>query len=58
MLKAIKIRGKEYPASKIVKVLMENGIVEIIYSPSDISNDKKIIAKFHECEFISDKDGG
>ena len=58
MLKAIKIRGKEYPASKIVRVLMENGIVEIIYSPSGISNDKKIIAKFHECEFISDKDGG
>ena len=58
MLKAIKIRGKEYPASKIVKVLMENGIVEIIYSPSAISNDKKMIAKFYECEFVSDKGGG
>lgn len=58
MLKAIKIRGKEYPTNKIVRVLMENGIVEIIYSPSAISNDKKIIAKFHECEFVTDKDGG
>lgn len=58
MLKAIKIRGKEYPANKIVRVLMENGIVEIIYSPSAISNDKKIIAKIHECEFVTDKDGG
>ena len=58
MLKAIKIRGKEYPASNIVRVLMEKGIVEIIYSPSAISNDKKIIAKYHECEFVSDRDGG
>lgn len=58
MLKAIRVKGKEYPANKIVRVLMEDGIVEIIYSPTAMSNDRKIIAKFHECEFISDKDGG
>lgn len=58
MLKAIRVKGKEYSVSEMTRVLMENGIVEIIYSPPDISNNKKIIAKFHECEFMSDKDGG
>ena len=58
MLKAIRVKGKEYPANKITRVLMEDGLVEITYSPSAISNDKKIIADFHECEFVVDKDGG
>lgn len=58
MLKSIKIKGKEYMANRMTKVLMENGTVEITYCNSCMSNEKKITAKFNECEFVSDKDGG
>lgn len=58
MLKAINVKGKEYPVNRMTKVLMQGGFVEITYNPSVNSSDKKIKAKFHECEFISDKDGG
>lgn len=61
MLRAIKVKGKEYPVDKIIKVIMEDGEVVIIYNVSfelGLVHRGKIVADFHECEFISDKDGG
>lgn len=55
MLKLIKIRGKEYAASRITRIDMKKGIVKIWYMPSPFSTEKVVIAKFKECDFVDDE---
>ena len=55
MLKLIKIRGKEYAASRITRIDMKKGIVKIWYMHSPFSAEKVVIAKFKECDFVDDE---
>ena len=54
MLKLIKIRGKEYVASRITRIDIRNGIVKIWYMPSAFSTEKVVTAKYKECDFINE----
>lgn len=56
-LKSLMIRGKEYPANKITKIVMEKGTVSVMYLPNAMSRERKITAKFKDVEFVN-KDGG
>ena len=55
MLKLIKIRGKEYAASRITRIDMKKGIVKIWYMSSPFSAEKVVTAKFKECDFVDDE---
>ena len=56
-LKSLIVKGKEYPASKITKVIIKEGKVFMIYLPSIIGDEKKIMAKLKDVEFVNE-DGG
>lgn len=56
-LKSLMIKGKEYHANKITKIVMEEGTVSIMYIPNAMSRERKITAKFKDVEFVN-KDNG
>ena len=47
------IRGKEYPANKITKIVMEEGTVSIMYLSNAMSRERKITAKYKDVEFVN-----